>query len=73
MVKRVKGGIEKHYCDCCGKLLYDYIPIKTINFHGINMTTVKEKTYIKEWRILGGRQFCSIECENKSIKRRPHD
>lgn len=26
MKKRVKGGIEKHYCDRCGKLIYDDIP-----------------------------------------------
>lgn len=26
MIKKVKGGILKHYCACCGKLLYDEIP-----------------------------------------------
>ena len=26
MTKKVKGGILKHYCDSCGKLLYDDIP-----------------------------------------------
>lgn len=30
MHKRVKGGIEKHYCDNCGKLLFDYIPKKRV-------------------------------------------
>lgn len=26
MHKKVKNGIEKHYCDVCGALLYDLIP-----------------------------------------------
>lgn len=26
MKKIVKSHIEKHYCDMCGKLLFDYIP-----------------------------------------------
>lgn len=29
MKKIVKGKIEKHYCDCCGRSIYDFIPRPT--------------------------------------------
>ena len=28
MKRNVRGGIIKHYCDKCGKNIYDYIPKK---------------------------------------------
>lgn len=71
MEKKVKGGIIKGYCDCCGKLLYDYIPESAIDAFGNNIfiPCYRMKSYTPYQR-LGGRAFCSDECENKSIKRR---
>ena len=71
MEKKVKGGIIKGYCDCCGKLLYDNIPDGAMDAfgNGVAIRCYKMKSYVPYQR-LGGRVFCSDECENKTIKKR---
>ena len=58
MIKKVKGGKEKHYCDMCGKLLYDLIPKEsTITFLGLPVPEFTRKTYEKYERRLG-KEYC---------------
>lgn len=60
MRKKVKGGIIKHYCDSCGKLLYDEtLKESTITFLGIPVPEYTSKTYEKYERVLG-----KVYCEN---------
>ena len=71
MKKKVKGGIIKNYCDCCGKLLYDLIPDGGMDIfgNGSSIPSYKMKSYIPYHTLLG-RQFCSEECESKYRKLR---
>ena len=72
MKKRVKGGIEKHYCDKCGKLIYDDIPKEsTVKFLGQWIPEFSRKRYCdykmdygyKKRGIKAG-EYC-IECHNQ--------
>lgn len=49
MHKKVKNGIEKHYCDVCGKLLYDLVPKNkiTATIFGIAIPEYGIKEYCK--------------------------
>ena len=63
MKKKVKGGILKHYCDKCGKLLYDDIPKVTespIMLFGMVVPEYKRKTH-NEYRHENG-------CIKRNIK-----
>ena len=72
MKKRVKGGIEKHYCDKCGKLIYDHIPKKpTVKLFGQWLPEVTSKKYCDykmEWgnkkRGIEAGEYCK-ECYDK--------
>ena len=72
MKKRVKGGIEKHYCDKCGKLIYDHIPKQpTIKLFGQwipEVTTKKHSDYKIVWgnrkKGIEAGEYC-LECHNK--------
>lgn len=72
MKKKVKGGREKHYCDKCGKNIYDYIPKEpTIKLFGqwIPEVTVKKHCeYKREFgckkRGIEAGEYC-IECHNQ--------
>jgi hypothetical protein len=63
MHKRVKGGIEKHYCDNCGKLLFDYIPKNesSVELFGVPVPEYKMKRHA-EFRYDHG-------CKKKGIQR----
>lgn len=72
MKKRVKGGIEKHYCDKCGKNIYDHIPTEpTVKLFGQWIPEVKSKRHC-EFRMVWGNkkkgieagEYC-LECHNK--------
>lgn len=71
MRKKVKGGIIKTYCDCCGKLLCDEIPDGAMDVFGNGMAIpcYKMKSYVPYERLCG-KVFCSDECKNKTIKKR---
>lgn len=72
MKKRVKGKIEKHYCDKCGKLLYDHIPkTPTLKFMGQWIPEFSVRTYCQYTREYGNRkrgiqagEYCK-ECHKK--------
>ena len=72
MKKRVKGGIEKHYCDKCGKLIYDYIPKQpTIKLFGQWIPEFGVKKHCDYRREYGNKkrgivagEYC-IECYEK--------
>ena len=54
MTKKVKGGIVKHYCDKCNKLIYDTIPKKeqsAIKVFGIPVIEIEIKRYC-EFRMI---------------------
>lgn len=58
MIKKVKGGREKHYCEVCGELLYDLIPKEsTITFLGIPVPEYNQKVYKKYKNVLG-KEYC---------------
>lgn len=69
MRKRVKGGIEKNYCDKCGKLIYDLIPkSKTVELLGMTVpeyTMKKHNDYKIEYgckkRGIAPGMYC-VEC-----------
>ena len=72
MKKKVKGGIEKHYCDKCGKLIYDKIPKEpTVKFLGQwipEFSSKKHCDYRMVWanrkRGIEAGEYC-IECHDK--------
>lgn len=61
MKKKVKGGIEKHYCDKCGKLIYDHIPKEpTIKLFGMYIPEFSAKKH-SEFRMEWGNKKLGIE------------
>ena len=74
MRKRVKGGVVKNYCDVCGCLCYDHIPIgvneDVSKALGMNVMEYSMKTYAKDNRTLCGILFCSEECEKEYLRKR---
>lgn len=63
MKKRVKNGIEKRYCDVCGKNIFDYIPKEpTIQLGGEWLPEYRVKTYC-EYKIINipYGEYC-MEC-----------
>ena len=66
MRKKVKGGIEKYYCDCCGKLVYDLILSGRENFtlSGMSIAKYKPKKYDDYINCYSGKVFC-MDCYNK--------
>lgn len=74
MKKRVKGKIEKHYCDKCRKLLYEHIPQKPqFKILGQWIPEFREKRYcafVREWgegeegTIVAIKEYCK-ECHEK--------
>ena len=75
MQRKVKNGIEKHYCDRCGTMLYDYVPKHkiTATIFGIAIPEYGVKTYCKHERGLGGKEYCEKcfkeVCDEKRKKR----
>ena len=68
MKKKVKNGIEKHYCDTCGKLLYDLVPDKSkptsktrCKLGTITISYCNTKRYCKSHSAPQGREYCD-EC-----------
>ena len=78
MKKKVKNGIEKHYCDKCGKNIYDYIPkAPTVKFMGQWIPEFAPKRYCNSHRVLGNRkrgieagEYCE-ECYKEINEVRP--
>ena len=70
MKRNVRGGIIKHYCDKCGKNIYDYIPKKEqsgIQVFGMTIPEYSVKRYC-DYRVVTSRKnrgdYC-LECHNK--------
>ena len=73
MKKRVKGGIEKHYCDKCGRLIFDHIPKEpTVKLFGKYIPEFSCKRYC-EYRLdlcgnkkrgIARGEYCK-ECHDK--------
>lgn len=59
MRKKVKSGIEKHYCDECGVLLYDIVPKNkiTATIFGIPIPEYTIKSYCKS-KCGYGKELC---------------
>ena len=56
MKKRVKGGIEKHYCDKCKKNIYDCIPKEpTVKFLGQWIPEFRMKRHCDSFRVMASR------------------
>lgn len=75
MKKRVKGGIEKHYCDRCRKNIYDHIPKEpTVKFLGQWIPEFSVKRHCDSYRVMPCRkrgiaagEYCA-ECHKEIIK-----
>ena len=56
MKKRVRNGIEKHYCDRCGKNIHDYIPKEsTVKLFGQWIPEFYVKRYCDSYRVSASR------------------
>lgn len=63
MKKIVKGRIEKHYCDCCEKSIYDYIPKpSTLKVFGMPVPEYGMKVH-HDFRRYKSKEYCK-ECYN---------
>lgn len=61
MMKRVKGGIQKHYCDKCGKPIYDHIPkASTIKLFGQLIPEFTSKKHC-DFKMVWGNKKRGIE------------
>lgn len=61
MKKRVKGGIQKTYCDRCKKLLYDEIPKPpSVKFCGMWIPEFKMKNHA-DYEVLAASKKRGIE------------
>lgn len=72
MKKIVKGKIEKHYCDKCGKNIFDYIPKNSnIQLFGMTIPEYSVKRYcdykgVQRYRkgeVRQNNEYC-LECWN---------
>ena len=57
MKKRVRGGIEKHYCDRCGKNIYDLIPKEpSVKCMGLWIPEFKMKRHCEHHTVFANRK-----------------
>ena len=68
MKKRVKNGIEKHYCDKCGVNIYDHVPKKTqtLKIMGLPVIECDTKRHC-DFRIVFSKpygEYC-LDCYNE--------
>lgn len=72
MRKRVKNGIEKYYCDVCGKNVYDYVPKKSsIQAFGMVIPEYKVKKhceYVQIRKVSKQADYCK-ECAEKEMNK----
>ena len=71
MLKRVKGKIQKYYCDVCGKNVFDYVPNGAfMNVLGMRIPVYdvrKHCEYVQKSCLGKSSEYCK-ECYEKLNK-----